>query len=140
MTRPMSGRIVLTLVLAVAIAAAIGFAWFKYGKSEHILDEALSAIQRGTPPQILDTLEAALAARSRNLRPALLGQRLTPVVILPIGDNGVPYPLWRFGQFFHPASDKLENGVQRSQYLLISPGLGQTGARTDWPCKIILTA
>ncbi|MEP7309963.1 MAG: hypothetical protein ABJA98_31020 [Acidobacteriota bacterium] len=39
----MSGRIVLRLVLAVAIAGALGFAWFKYGKSEHILDEALSA-------------------------------------------------------------------------------------------------
>jgi len=48
MTRSMSGRILLNLVLAAAMVGAVGVAWFAFRapRSGHILDEALSANPR----------------------------------------------------------------------------------------------
>ena len=48
-----------------------------------------------------------------------------------IGEENLPDP----AHFLSYSCQPIEN-----PYLLISPGQDQAGARTDWPCKIILMA
>jgi hypothetical protein len=51
-------------------------------------------------------------------------------------------PLWTYpaAEMLDPRTSGISPAYNLERYLLISPGLGQGGARTDWPCKIILMA